>query len=222
MQQEDIIKDIRTRCRLAMNGIASTSMRQKGLSYKVNFGLAIQQIKDLAERYQPDKQLAETLWKEDTRELKILATLLYPVSEFTEGAANEWVAAIPNQEIREQVCMNLFQKLPFAEKVAVEWGDNADEDIRTTGYWLVARLFLIKKAENIAPDAFSYIWDDVVADNISLRNAALQALKHIGRQSEDTASRILEKLSVHKESSDLVKQEAYNGLAFEFEYYFDK
>lgn len=220
MQQEDIIKDIRTRCRMGMNGITSTSMRQKGLSYKVNFGLAIQQIKNLAERYQPDKQLAETLWKEDTRELKILATLLYPVAEFTEETANRWVTTIPNQEIREQVCMNLFQNLPFAEKVAVEWGYNADEDIRTTGYWLVARLFLIKKIKHIAPDAFSYIWDDVVANNISLRNAALQALKHIGRQSEDTAGRILEKLSVHKESSDLVKQEAYNGLVFEFEYYF--
>ncbi len=222
MQQEDIIKDIRTRCRMGMNGITSTSMRQKGLAYKVNFGLAIQQIKDLAERYQPDRELAETLWKEDTRELKILATLLYPVSEFTEETANEWVAAILNQEMREQVCMNLFQNLPFAEKMAVEWGSNADEAIRATGYWLVARLFLIKKVGNILPDAFNYIWDDAVADNISLRNAALQTLKHIGRQSEDTAGSILEKLSVYKESPDLVKQEAYNGLAFEFEYYFDK
>ncbi|MDH6310799.1 3-methyladenine DNA glycosylase AlkD [Dysgonomonas sp. PFB1-18] len=222
MQQEDIIKDIRTRCRMGMNGITSTSMRQKGLAYKVNFGLAIQQIKELSERYQPDKELAETLWKEDTRELKILATLLYPVAEFTEETANEWVTAIPNQEIREQVCMNLFQNLPFAGKVAIEWGGNADEDIRTTGYWLVARLYLIKKAENILPDAFNYIWNDAVSDNISLRNAALQALKHIGRQSESTADNILKKLSVYKESSDLVKQEAYNGLAFEFEYYFDK
>ena len=49
MQQEEIIRDIRQRCRKAMNGIASTSMRQRGISYKVNFGLNIQQIKEFGQ-----------------------------------------------------------------------------------------------------------------------------------------------------------------------------
>ena len=219
MQQEEIIRDIRQRCRKAMNGIASTSMRQRGISYKVNFGLNIQQIKELSGRYKPDAELAEILWKEDTRELKILATFLYPADNFTEVVANKWVTEIPNQEIREQLSLNLLQILPFAGKLALEWSNSKDESIRTTGYWLLARLFLIKKADKQSASDCTFIWDDVISDNMFLRNAASLALKHIGRQSKSEADIILDKLSIYKDDNNLIKQEAYNSLLFEFEYY---
>ncbi len=219
---QDIIKDMRTRCRLAMNGVASTSMRQRGLTYKVNFGLNIQQIKDLSSRYQPDAALAATLWKEDTRELKILATLLYPVKDFNEEMANSWVTEIPNQEIREQVCLNLFQNLSYANQLALAWANSENEDIRTTGYWLLTRLFLTKSANTVSTNVFSFILEDAVSNNTFIRNAALLALKQIGRQSREQANWILNKLSIYKEDANLINQEAYNSLNFEFEYYFEE
>jgi 3-methyladenine DNA glycosylase AlkD len=219
MQQEEIIRDIRQRCRKAMNGIASTSMRQRGISYKVNFGLNIQQIKDLSGHYKPDAKLAETLWKEDTRELKILATLLYPADSFTEEVANKWVTEISNQEVREQLSLNLLQNLSFASKLALQWVNNENSDIRTTAYWLLARLFLTKKADKQSANDYTFIWDDVISDNMFLRHAASLALKHTGRQSEMEADTILDKLSIYQDDSNLIKQEAYNSLAFEFAYY---
>lgn len=218
---EDIIRDIRKRCRLAMNGVASTSMRQRGMVYKVNFGLLIPQIRNLAASFPPDAGLADTLWKEETREMKILATMLYPAEEFTKENAEKWVAEINNQEEREQVTLNLFQNLPYADELAAEWGRSADENIRTTGYWLLARLLLLKKTENITKESLPFILTDVVSENTFLRNAALLALKHIGRQSKDTAVKILTELSAYKEDEDLIRQEAYNSLSFEFEYYFE-
>lgn len=219
---QDIIKDMRTRCRLAMNGVASTSMRQRGLTYKVNFGLNIQQIKDLSSRYQPDTALAATLWKEDTRELKILATLLYPVKDFNEEMANSWVTEIPNQEIREQVCLNLFQNLSYANQLALAWANSENEDIRATGYWLLTRLLLTKSANTVSTNVFSFILEDAVSNNTFIRNAALLALKQIGRQSREQANWILNKLSIYKEDANLINQEAYNSLNFEFEYYFEE
>lgn len=218
--QAEIIRDIRKQCRLAMNGVASTSMREKGMSYKINFGLMVPQIKELATRYTPDVDLAESLWKEDTRELKILATLLYPVNSFTRDIANKWVLEIPNQEIREQLCLNLLQNLSYANEIAGEWGNSEDESIRITGYWLIARLFVVKKAEDLTSDDFNMICEDAISENTFLRNAALLALKHIGRQSKEEANEILAKLSIYKDDDDLIKQEAYNSLLFEFEYYF--
>jgi len=217
---QDIIKDIRKQCRLAMNGVTSTSMRQKGLSYKINFGLSFQQIKDLAQRYEPNAELAETIWREDTRELKILATLLYPLPEFTKEVADRWVSEIPNQEIREQICFNLFQNLLFANELVSLWGDDDKEEIRTTGYWLLARLSVQKLLGSVKSDDFRYLLVDVATDNISLRNAATLALKHIGRQSKDEADAILKKLSIEIKD-DLIEQEVYNSLDFEFSYYFD-
>lgn len=217
----NIIQDIRKQCRLAMNGIASASMREKGVTYKINFGLVIQQIKALADKYEKSSDLSEALWKEDTRELKILATLLYPIEEFTFEIANRWVNEIPNQEIREQICLNLFQELPFGKEIASEWSNSDDENIRITGYWLLARLILAKKLTGLLPtDGYTFVWEDIVSENIFLRNAAMLVLKHIGRQSKDVADSILDKIKVYKGDNSLIKQEAYNSLAFEFEFFF--
>ena len=85
---ETIIRSIRNDLRLSMNGIASTSMREKGVHYRMNFGVDLMRIREIASCYTPDAALAEMLWKEDVRELKIIATLLYPVDRFTAESAD--------------------------------------------------------------------------------------------------------------------------------------
>jgi hypothetical protein len=94
-----------------------------------------------------------------------------------------------------------------------------DTNIRITAYWLLARLFLIKKADSLPACNYPFIWNDVVADDMFLRNASSLALKHIGRQSKAEAKAILNRLAVYKDDENLIKREAYTGLAFEFEYY---
>lgn len=217
---QDALRDIRTKCRLAMNGIASTSMRERGLDYKLNFGLLQEQIKRIAEGYEPNKELAEALWAEDTRELKILATLVYPIEEMTEDTATKWMSEIQNQEMREQMCINLFQRLPFASQMAKEWANNADASIRTTGYWLLVRLFITKKHDaNISLSTFdSHIWEDIIAKDLFQRNASLSVLKHLVRQSKDEAENIIRKLEKYKDSQDAKEQEAYNSITFEYEF----
>ena len=222
MTQEEIIRDIRKRCRMAMNGVASASMRGYGLNYKLNFGVSIQKIKEIASRYESDKDLAETLWLDGTRELKILATLLYPTDQFSKETANEWVSQVPNQEIREQVCLNLFQILDFSDQIALEWINEEDENVRATGYWLIVRLLLAKKfAGTIEIDTYQYIWKDIVSENVSLRNAAVLFLKNAGKSSPTLAEKILEKVAIFKDSEDPLQKEIYDSLSFEFEFFYD-
>lgn len=219
--QEEIIRDIRKRCRMAMNGIASASMRSYGLNYKLNFGVSIQKIKEIAARYEADKDLAETLWLDGTRELKILATLLYPIDLFTIETANRWVSQIPNQEIREQVCVNLFQITEFADTVALEWINNGDENVRSAGYWLIVRRLLTKTFNStIQLDRFKYIWDDISSENVSLRNAATLFLKNAGKTTPQLADQILEKIIIFKDSENLVNKEVYDSLSFDFEFFY--
>lgn len=218
---QEIVQQIRKECRLAMNGITSTSMREKGVVYKINFGLVLQQIKDIASHYDKSKELAELLWKEDTRELKILATMLYPVESFSKETADAWLAEIPNQEMREQVCLNLFQNLPYALQKAEEWTNDKDSNIRITGYWLLARLILSKRVEQaLFPDSFIYLFEDIACDNLFLRNASLLVIKHIGRQSKHLADDIIHRMQSYKDSSNVLKEEAYNNVVFELEFFF--
>lgn len=64
------LKDIKTQLRLSMNGAVSQSMREKGLVYKLNFGVELPRIKGIAAGYEKDHSLAQSLWKEDIRECK--------------------------------------------------------------------------------------------------------------------------------------------------------
>jgi 3-methyladenine DNA glycosylase AlkD len=219
MNTETAIKDIRRRCRLAMNGVVSSNMRNYGLDYRINFGVSLQKIKEIAGHYLPDAALAETLWQENVRELKILATLLFPVADFDRNTAETWRQSICNQEIREQVCLNLFQKLPFAEMLANEWSDSQDESVRTTGYWLSVRLLLAGKAVDRKRD---YLYTDLVSENVSLRHAALLLLKRLGCLSETAAKEILSNIASFQHADAPVKKEIFDSLKFEFEYWYGK
>ena len=90
------LKDIKTQLRLSMNGVVSQSMREKGLVYKLNFGVELPRIKGIAAGYEKDHSLAQSLWKEDIRECKILAGLLQPVESFLPEIADIWVEHIRN------------------------------------------------------------------------------------------------------------------------------
>ena len=106
---ETTIRAIRTDLRLSMNGPVAAGMRKMGVSYRLIFGVDLPRLQEISRKYEPGAALAERLWSEDARELKILATLLYPPGEMNVEAANRWVEQIDNQELREQVCKNLFE-----------------------------------------------------------------------------------------------------------------
>ena len=113
------IQEIRKKLRLSMNGITSASMRKKGVDYKLNFGVDIPRLRKMALEYAPNQLLAESLWQENVRELKILATLIYPPEDF--ALAEHWVEDINNVELAEQASMNLFCKMPDALLCADNW-----------------------------------------------------------------------------------------------------
>jgi len=215
------LREIRTRLRLAMNGVVSTSMREKGVEYKLNFGVSFPKIKDIAGSYTKDALLAETLWKQDVREMKILATLLYPVEEFSIEIADRWILDVKNQEIAEQYVFNLLQELPFAETLASRWVFSNEEFTVVIGFLLYARLCM--KGIWI-PEAQTTILINKAVEVLNTglprcQQAALLALKHVGRQAPELANQVLDSVAPYKASDSCEKQEFYDALKFEFDYY---
>ena len=214
----DIIKKIRTDLRLAMNGVVSSSMRDKGVDYKLNFGVDLPRIKGIAQKYEPNVELANELWRLDVRELKILSTLLYPLDEFTESDADRWANEIPNQEIREYLCRNLLQKLSYADKLVQKWTADADQLLRLTGYWLYVRLMLIEadvlKGIDIMP-IIKQTLNDVHSDDNLLSIAALNVLKQVVRRNMKGADKIMEEMKEFSASDNPKEKEIYDDLQFE-------
>ena len=134
MDIKEQLKDIKTQLRLSMNGAVSQSMREKGLVYKLNFGVELPRIKMIAESYEKNHDLAQALWKEDIRECKILAGMLQPIETFYPEIADIWVENIRNIEIAELTCMNLFQHLPYAPAKSLRFSDCCPSSDEERGY----------------------------------------------------------------------------------------
>ncbi|WP_294082476.1 DNA alkylation repair protein [Proteiniphilum sp. UBA5384] len=217
---ETILRNIRTDLRMSMNGVTAASMRAKGVEYRMNFGVDILRLKQIALRYTPDKVLAEILWREDVRELKILATMLCPPDQFLKKNADRWGREIVNQEIREQACKNLFENLSYADELVQEWIRDEDINIKTTGHWLFARLCIVRpdvmtqvQNEDILQKAMA----DIQSESLLLRQSALNTLKFFGRISSYNAENVMRRIAVFENSSDPQQKEIFNMLSFEFE-----
>lgn len=216
---DDLIRNIRTDLRLAMNGVVSSSMRDKGVDYKMNFGVDVPRLKEIAQKYESNAALAKELWKLDVRELKILSTMLYPVSEFNEANADEWMNEIPNHEIREHLCRNLLQRLTYADELVQKWTADANESVRLTGYWLYVRLMMIQ-AETSKRINIQLVIEkalaDVHADDTLLRTAATNVLMQVIRRDQEGADYIMEQISKFSTSANPLEKELYDNLQFEF------
>lgn len=204
-----------------MNGAVAASMRQLGVNFRMNFGVDIPRLKELSLKYEPSKELAALLWSQEVRELKILATMLFPPGEMAVETANSWAGQITNQEIREQACKNLFQELPFANILVGDWSVSPDEDVRTTAYWLFTRLCINRsealdriKTEAVLKRAVS----DLKGDSILLYQSALNALRFYGRLSREHGAWVLREVSSLGSSEDSREKEMYDQLQYEFDY----
>lgn len=220
MDLQEQLRAIKTELRLSMNGVVSQSMREKGLDYKLNFGVELPRIKTIAAAFEKNHDLAQALWKENIRECKILAGMLQPVDSFYPGIADIWVESMPNREIAELTCMNLFQHLPYAPAQSFHWIPAEEEYAQVCGYLTIARL-LMKKGdmeERPAGEFLDQALTAALSGSYQVRHAALLALRKYMQHSQEHAfqvCRLVEHLadSAHESEQiiyNMVKEEAEN------------
>lgn len=188
-QTQDKLKEIKQSFFLKMDGVASRSMREKGLDYKVNWGVSIPDLRKTADTYGKDYALAIELWKENIRECKILATMMMPPEKMLPEIVELWMEQTPSQEIAEMAAFNLYQHLEFAPVLAFQWiaGDNEMEQI--CGYNLLARLFM--KGQEPNERGIQEFLDQALtalqSPSISVRHAAMNCVRRFASLGDDYA-----------------------------------
>ena len=141
-QTHEKLKQIKQGFRLLMNGVASQSMREKGLQYKINWGIQLTELQKIAGEYGKDYDLAVELWKENIRECKILATMMMPPEKMPPELADLWMEQPPSQEIAEMAAFHLFQYLSYAPAMAYEWIASNRQLYQICGFQILSRLFM--------------------------------------------------------------------------------
>lgn len=199
---DDDVKKIKRSFRLFMNGVASSSMRDKGLEYKINWGIPVTRLRDMAAQYAPSVALAERLWESDVRECKILATLLMPAERFSEPMALSWLSACNNQEMVEMLVFNLVQNMPGVETFVVSLLRSDERNAPLAALHLVSRL--------VARQNVAFITDEVVGSfaqlvvkalngtDAVLKHAALNSVTRYVDRELKGADKVVELLKKHK------------------------
>lgn len=185
-----------------MNGMVSQSMREKGMEYKLNFGIECPRIKEIAAGYEPDHELAQALWKENIRECKILAGLLQPADTFYPEIADIWIEGMDYPELAEYTVMNLFQRLPYASEVVFRWMADEREMFQLCGFLLMARLLM--KGERLNERAEAEFLDQactaVEGDCGPVQKAASVALRKYAHQSRENKRTVSKQLGIWAKS----------------------
>ena len=140
MSVQERILDIKQKLRLNMNGVASTGMREAGIGYKLNFGVGIPELKKIASETGKDAELAAALWKEDVRECRILAALVYPEDQFMPDMADLWIEQIEFPDLAEMCSMYLFSRMQGAAEAAFRWIASDNAMARYCGFLTLAHM----------------------------------------------------------------------------------
>lgn len=195
------LKKIKQSFRLMMNGPASQSMREKGLNYKINWGVPIPSLKQMAKEYGKDYDLAIELFKEDIRECKILATMIMPPEKFLPEIADIWMEQTISYEIAEQLAFNLMQYVYYAPVIAFEWIASDKPLYKLTGYHLLSRLFM--KGQEPDERGINEFLDqadsDLSGDDTMVKHAAYNCLLrfcNLGEDYEKIAQKALGHLNI--------------------------
>lgn len=136
------IREIRRLLRATMNGPVSHSMRQQGLNYRVNFGVDQPRLLEIAATLPHDTDLAIALWKEDTRELRLLAPMLMPHESMDQELALLWVEQIVHAEEAQVLVLHLLRHLPIASALAFRLVASERDMERLVAWLLLGRLFM--------------------------------------------------------------------------------
>lgn len=175
----DKIKKIKQSFRYKMNGVAAQSMREKGVEYKINWGINLFQLKEMAREYGKDYDLAIELWKEDIRECKILATLIMPAQHMDPDIVDIWMEQIHSQELVEMVSFNLFQYLDYAPVLAYRYIASDKDLYQMCGYMILARLFIKGQEPNERGinEFLDQVYTALQSENLGVRHAALVSVQ---------------------------------------------
>lgn len=190
------VREIKRGLRGVMNGPVSQSMREKGLTYKVNFGVELPRLREMAAGLPHERALAAALWKEDIRECRLLAAMLQPADDFLLEVADIWVEQMRFQEEAECTVMHLFARLPYASQKMFEWIAAEERMFRLCGWLLAARLFMqgMQPAGRDEDELLDQLGAELRGDDRVLCSAARKALlryMELGEAQEDRGEKLL-------------------------------
>lgn len=224
---ERMFQEILSKIKPLQNIEVVNSMLKRGVDYKVNFGVSIPLLREMASNYEKNHLLALKLWNKQWRETMILAMLLEEPAVVTENQMDFWVKNFQTIEIAEQAAMNLFSTTNFAYKKAFEYCLGKKLFVKIVGLLMIGRLALTDREasdENFDPFfelmpplskdpqlsiVFSRVFIQIGMRNLNLNEIAISHAKILktidSKTAQENAEHILSELDC-EDAREIVKR----------------
>jgi len=177
---DEVVKKLR----LMANPENVAGMVRFGINPENTLGVSMPALRKMAKELGRDHKLAEDLWGTGIHEARILAALVGDPRRVTKTMADNWVKDFDSWDVCDQVCMNLFDKTPFAYEKALVWSGRRPEFVKRAGFALMAALAFHEKDADDAQ--FLQFLPAIVQGSTDNRNyvkkAVSWALRQIGKR----------------------------------------
>lgn len=173
-------------------------MARFGINPEKTYGVSIPNLRKLAKEIGKDHLLAQELWHSGIHEAKILASMIDDPKMVSEKQLEEWVKGFDSWDVCDQVCMNLFEKVPLAVKKINSWSKRKEEFVKRAAYALIACLDWHDKQ---APNQFFIKFFPIIKSGATdernfVKKAVNWALRNMGKRN----------LNLNKEAIQLAKE----------------
>ncbi len=203
--------------RSRMNGEAAQQMTRRGITYRLNYGIAIPHIKELAQVYDFTPAECERLWFMEIRETMLLAAMLMPENELTPDRMKRWRAAITNSDIAEQSAFYLFSRMAEVDGFVADLILSDNQFHVSTAFFAAGRCLQLGKplTDGLVAQLMGVVGQpEKIADNYVLRGISLflrQVLRR-GMISPDVVNNLIEQFNgmaseSHKQLAEELKSE---------------
>ena len=159
-------------------------MARFGISSKNTLGISIPILRKMAKQIGIDHALALKLWSTGIHEARILAAMVDEPEKVTPKQMDAWVKDFDSWDVCDQVCMNLFDKTPFAFSKAKAWARRTKEFEKRAGFAMMAVLaWHDKTAKDSAFVSFFPLIKKAATDERNyVKKAVNWAIRQIGKR----------------------------------------
>ena len=173
---------------------AAEGMARYGIRATRVYGVSIPELRRMAREIGRSHDLARQLWMRDSRETRVLASMIDDPSRVTEGQLDRWARDFDSWEVCDQCCMNLVEKTPFAYQKCIEWSSEEEEFVKRAGFVLMARLAVSdKKAGDDQFERYLPVIKREAGDGRNMVKKAVNwALRQIGKRNLALNAKVLE------------------------------
>jgi len=122
-----------------------------------------------------------------------LASMIGEENKLTEVQSEKWVVDFNSWDVCDQVCMNLFKKLPFAEKKIKEWSKREEEFVKRAAFSLIACIAVYdkEKSDNEFIKFLLLIKRGAVDERNYVKKAVSWALRNIGKRNKNLNKEVI-------------------------------